>query len=106
MLHYFKMAILGLFFIYFLSFQTNNTNFTQINVKNIHPVSGAGIKTSDYESPPLTTRPGHPPSIECFKINHWPRVYRPTYVFTTCLSPYLQLLNLEYQIIQELFLLA
>ena len=27
----------------------------QINVKNVHPVSGAGIRTHD----PLTTRPGH-----------------------------------------------
>ena len=40
-----KWAILCLFFIYFRSFQTNNTNLKQTNVKNSHPVSGAGILT-------------------------------------------------------------
>ena len=36
----------GVFFVYFQSFQTNNTIFQQINVKkcpNVHPVYSAGI---------------------------------------------------------------
>ena len=39
----------GLFFVYFRSFQTNNTILQQINVKkcHVHPVSGAGIRTHD-----------------------------------------------------------
>ena len=32
------------FIIYFRSFQTNITIFTTIYVKNVHPVSGAGIQ--------------------------------------------------------------
>ena len=43
-------------------FQTNiNTILQQINVKNVHPVYGAGIRTHqalEHESPPITTRPG------------------------------------------------
>ena len=50
----------------FRYFQTNNTILQQIIVKNynLHPVSGAGIRTHDLlerESPPITTRPGLPP---------------------------------------------
>ena len=44
-LSFLKWANPGLFFIYFWSFQTNNTFLQQINVKNVHPVYGAGIQT-------------------------------------------------------------
>ena len=40
------------------------TILQQIKVKkcpNSFPVSGVELATSDYESPPLTTRPGLPP---------------------------------------------
>ena len=43
-------ANLGLFFSFILSFQTNNTIFQQINVKNVHPVYGAGIRTHDLSN--------------------------------------------------------
>ena len=44
---FFKWANLGLFFVYFWSFQTNNTIFTtnQCEKCHVHPVSGAGIRT-------------------------------------------------------------
>ena len=44
-----KWANLGLFFVYFRSFQTNNTIFTtnQCEKCHVHPVSGAGIRTHD-----------------------------------------------------------
>ena len=43
----------------------------QIDVKNVYPVSGgcwdSNSQPSDYESPPLTTRPGFPTfSLNCF----------------------------------------
>ena len=41
-----KWASSGLFFVYFWSFQTNNTTFTT-NVKNVQRVSSAGIRTND-----------------------------------------------------------
>ena len=49
-------------FIYYLSFQSNNTILQQINVKIFNPTSGVGIRTQppDYESPHLTTRPEIP----------------------------------------------
>ena len=37
-----KWAILGLFFVYFRSFQTNKQ---QINVKNVHPAQGFELMT-------------------------------------------------------------
>ena len=39
----------GLFFVYFRSFQTNNTIFTtnECEKRHVHPVSGAGIRTHD-----------------------------------------------------------
>ena len=43
----------------------------QINVKNVHPVSGAwysNSQPSDYESPPLITIPGLPPFDLCIVI--------------------------------------
>ena len=66
---FFKWAILGLFFVYFWSFQTINTNLQQINVKKC-PSSircrDSNSQPSDYESPPLTTKPGLPPQTVCF----------------------------------------
>ena len=40
----------GLFFVYFQSFQTNNTILQQINVKNAHTVYGAGIQTRNLSN--------------------------------------------------------
>ena len=45
-----KWANPGLFFVYFQSFQANNTILQQINVKNIHPVNGARIRTHDLRN--------------------------------------------------------
>ena len=50
-------------FYFISSFQTHITIFQQINVKNVHPIYGAGIHTHEsrpleHESPPITTRPG------------------------------------------------
>ena len=46
-------------FVYFRLFEQF---LQQINVKNVHPVYGAGIQTHDLwnESPPITTTPGLP----------------------------------------------
>ena len=41
----FNGPTLATVFIYFQAFQSNNTNLQQINVENVHPVSGAGIRT-------------------------------------------------------------
>ena len=52
---------MGLFFIYFCLSKHTLQFLRQINVKNVHPVYGAGIRTHDlwkHESPPITTRPG------------------------------------------------
>ena len=40
----------GLVFVYFQSFQTNNTILQQINVKNAHTVYGAGIQTRNLSN--------------------------------------------------------
>ena len=59
------MAIPGLFFVYFRSFQTNiNAILQQINVKNVH----SNPRPSERESP--ATRPGLPPANEEF-ILEW-----------------------------------
>ena len=42
-----KWAILGLFFVYFRLFKQTLQFLQQINVKNVHPVYGAGIRTHD-----------------------------------------------------------
>ena len=42
----------------FSSFQTQFQFLQQINVKNVHPLYGDGIRTHDlceHESPPITT---------------------------------------------------
>ena len=50
-------------------FVFSNTQFLQqINLKNVHPVYGSGIRTHDLwnMSPPITTRPGLPtPATTC-----------------------------------------
>ena len=60
-----KWANLGLFFVYFWSFQTTNTIFTIINVKKC----SSSIRRRDlnpqllkHELSPITTWPGHPPT--------------------------------------------
>ena len=53
MASFFKWANPGLFFIYFLTYQTNNTILQQINVKkcpNVHPGNGAGIRTHNISN--------------------------------------------------------
>ena len=56
-------------FYLFSSFQTNITNFTQINVK-ICPssiqCSDSNPQPSEHKSPPITTRPGLPPKLAIF----------------------------------------
>ena len=54
-----------LFFIYFWSFQTNNTIFTTINVEKCpSSIRRPDLNTRPLkrESSPITTGPGHPPS--------------------------------------------
>ena len=65
----FKWAIPGLFFIYFWSFSNKHGyNFLQqINVKNVHPVYGAGIQTHNLHIAsliPLTLDQGSRPPAE------------------------------------------
>ena len=67
---YKKWANPGLFylFIFGLFKQTSLQLLQQINVKNIHPVYGAGIRPLEYEFPPITTRPWlRPASDHCYK---------------------------------------
>ena len=65
MISFLKWAILGLFFIYFGLPKQATQILQQINVKKC-PSSilcrDSNSQTSDYESPPLTTRQGLPPS--------------------------------------------
>ena len=62
----FKRGILGLFYVYFRSFQTNN-NFFTINWCEKYPSSircwDSNSWPSHYESSPLTTRPGSRPIV-------------------------------------------
>ena len=39
----------GIFLVHFRSFQANITIFTSNNVKNVHPVYGAGIRTHELQ---------------------------------------------------------
>ena len=61
-----------LFHLFFgLSKQTSTRFLQQYNVKNVHPVSGAGIWNAqplERESPPITTRPGLQPNEELFAV--------------------------------------
>ena len=59
-----KCADPGLFFIYFQSFQSNITIFTTNQCEKCPSSIGhrdSNSQPSDYEIPPLTTRPGLPP---------------------------------------------
>ena len=47
----------GLFFIYFILFKEALQFLPQINVKNVHPVYGAGIRTHDLRNMSLLPRP-------------------------------------------------
>ena len=51
---------MDLFFVCLSLVQTNNTILQQINVKNVYPVSSAGIRTHNLLN--ITTRPGQPPN--------------------------------------------
>ena len=44
---FFKWAILGLFFVFLGLFKQTTEILQQINLKNVHPVSGAGIRTHE-----------------------------------------------------------
>ena len=60
----FKMGQPGLFFLYFWSFQTNNTIFATNQCKkfHVHPTApGFKPTTSHHEVSAITTRPGLPP---------------------------------------------
>ena len=45
-----KRAIPGLFFVYFRLFKQTLQFLQQINVKNVHPVYGAGIRTHELRN--------------------------------------------------------
>ena len=68
---YLRWANPGLFFVYFWSFQTNNTIFTS----NQYKKCPSSIQNWDYkprplehESSPITTRPGLPPTVAIVNI--------------------------------------
>ena len=79
-----KWANPGLFFVYLLSFQTNNTIFTTNQCEKM--VCSSSMQRqysnpwpSEHESPPVTTRPGLPPDIIVVTVmgkfrflKHWP----------------------------------
>ena len=62
-----KWANPGLFFVYFESFQTNNTIFTINKCEKMSCPStiwrNSNPRSSEHESPPITTRPGLPPYL-------------------------------------------
>ena len=65
---FFKWANPGLFFVYFLSFQTNNTIFTTNQCEKMSSPSSIRYRDSnpqplEHEFPPITTRPGLPPCL-------------------------------------------
>ena len=75
-LHYNKSFLLkkwanpGLFFIYFRSFQTNNTIFTTKQCeKNMSTIWSRDSNPQPYkhESSPINTRPGLPPQDQLFR---------------------------------------
>ena len=64
---FFKWAIPSLFFVYFRSFQTNNTNLTtnqceKMSCPSSIPHRDSNPQPSELESPSITTRPGLPPN--------------------------------------------
>ena len=68
------LTSLGLFFVYFWSFQTNISIFTA-NIFENCPFSircqDLNSRPSDYESPRLTARPGLPPMVPDSSFAHW-----------------------------------
>ena len=48
--NFFKWAIPGLFFVYFCLFKQTLQFLQQINVKNVHPEYGAGIRTHNLRN--------------------------------------------------------
>ena len=60
----------GLFFVFFRSFQTNNTNLTTNQCEKCRPSSimhwDSNPRPSECESPPITTWPGLPPIFFIF----------------------------------------
>ena len=66
---FFKWANLGLFFIYFLSFQTNNTIFTtnQCETMSIQYMALGFEPRASWTWVVITTRPGlPPPNVHCY----------------------------------------
>ena len=110
-----KLAILGLFFVYFRSFQTNNTILTTNQCEKMSCPSSirhwdSNPRPLECESPPITTRPGLPPKDQellrsCFLLTFprtgwgsrnrnsigqkWPKVMRFVQNFAT-LAPHLK----------------
>ena len=69
-----KWANPGLFSIYFRSFQKNNTIFTTNQCEKMSCPSSIWHRDSnprplEHESPPITTRPGLPPTAQLFVIS-------------------------------------
>ena len=65
------------FIAYFRSFQTNI--ITILQQIYVHPVYGAGIRTNnllEHESPPITSRPKHPPSVTWCWNQKWPTLIK------------------------------
>ena len=57
-----KWANPGLFLIYFNLFKHTLQFLQQINVKNVHTCRDLNSRPLEYEPPPITTRPGLPPT--------------------------------------------
>ena len=55
--HIFHMGQSGLFFVYFKSFQSNDTILQQTNVKNVHQVSSSGNQTLYFRNKSLLPKP-------------------------------------------------
>ena len=96
----------GLFLVYFRSFQTNSTQFLQqINLKKMSCPSSiwhrdSNSRPSEYEPPPITTRPGLPHNksfLHCFILElrilrHFPNWHFPYHQQASCdcaIYPYL-----------------
>ena len=63
------MAIPGLFFVYFRLFKQTLQFLQQINVKNVHPIYGARIRTHDLQYTSRLPQPGFPPRVDTFDGN-------------------------------------
>ena len=74
----------GVFFIYFRLFQTDITNFSTNKCEKMsiqYPAPGLNSQPSDYESPPLTTRPGLPPNDFTLLYSTWVEWVTLTYYY-------------------------